>query len=353
MGDVFHTFPALTDAQKAIPNLQVDWVVEKGFADIPTWHPVVDKVYPIEIRRWRKSLLRSETRKEIKTFFSQLKQNQYDLVLDAQGLLKSAWVGSKLKAPIAGYDWSSAREPLATLFYKFKYPVAKDQHAILRLRQLFAQALNYPFENQKTINSGLDTQNWQKPQVLVEQFAQNDYWVFLHGTTWDTKLYPEEAWLNLLEKAHEQGKKIMLPWGNEEEKQRALRLREQAESSTGKSFIWVPTERLSLTDMAKALKHAQAVVSVDTGLSHVCAALDTPMVVLYRVTDPKLVGADGAFVTRLASPCAPGYIKRFESDEQAQLSMQDIEPEFVFKAVLQQISIADCGPSQLNSNQLT
>ena len=336
MGDVFHTFPALTDAQKALPGLQVDWVVEKGFADIPSWHPVVDQVYPIEIRRWRKSLLSSETRKEIKAFFCQLKQNQYDLVLDAQGLLKSAWVGTKIKAPMAGYDWSSAREPLASLFYTFKYSVAKDQHAILRLRQLFAQALNYPFDNQQTINSGLDTQNWQKPRVLVEQFEQNDYWVFLHGTTWDTKLYPEEAWLNLLDKAHEQGKKVMLPWGNEEEKQRALRLKEQAEIKVGQAYIWVPNARLSLNDMAKALKHAQGVISVDTGLSHVCAALATPMVVIYRVTDPRLVGADGAKVIRLSSPCAPLYLKKFESVEQENESMRNIDENAVFAALQKQ-----------------
>ncbi len=337
MGDVFHTFPALSDAQRYLPDLKVDWVVEKGFADIPGWHPVVDQVLPIELRKWRKSLLSAQTRREIKAFFKMLRLADYDLVLDAQGLLKSAWVGSKVKAPKAGYDWSSAREPLATLFYDFKYPVTKQQHAILRLRQLFSQALDYPLAEGEPITYGLDTQTWQKPPALIEQFDQSDYWVFLHGTTWDTKLWPEDQWLALLGKACAQGVKVMLPWGNAEEKQRALRLKEQAEAVSGQAFVWVPPEMLSLNDIAKVLKNAQAVVSVDTGLSHVSAALEIPMVALYRVTDPSLVGADGLLVKRLSSPCAPEYLKQFASVQQEQQSLQGLSADRVYQALLEQI----------------
>ena len=330
MGDVFHTFPALSDAQYNLPGLVIDWVVEKSFAEIPKWHPVVDKVYPIELRKWRKNLLKKQTRQEIKAFFEEVNQTQYDLIIDAQGLLKSAWVARKIKAEIAGYDWQSAREPLATLFYQFKYPVAKEQHAILRLRQLVAQSLNYPLAENAPIVYGLNTQAWSKPSLVTEQFAEQDYWVFLHGTTWETKYWPEDHWIELLQKANKLGIKVILPWGNQEEQQRALRIA----STTEAESVWVPSEMLSLNDMAKTLKNAQAVVSVDTGLSHVAAALEVPMVVLYRVTDPKLVGADGAKVTRLESPCAPGYIKKFANKEQELLSLQGLAVDDVLNVLL-------------------
>jgi len=320
MGDVFHTFPALSDAQQNLPGLVVDWVVEKSFAEIPKWHPVVDKVYPIELRRWRKSLFSKQTRNEIKDFFEEINQTQYDLIIDAQGLLKSAWVARKVKAKTAGYNWDSAREPLATLFYQFKYPVAKDQHAILRLRQLLAQSLQYPLPENAPIVYGLNIQAWSKPELVTQQFSENDYWVFLHGTTWDTKYWPEAYWIELLQKANSLGKKVILPWGNNEEHQRAIRIANTARAND----VWVPTEILSLNDMAKTLKNAQAVVSVDTGLSHVAAALEVPMVVLYRVTDPKLVGADGAKVTRLASPCARLYLKKFADIEQENYSLVEL-----------------------------
>lgn len=330
MGDVFHTFPALSDAQQNRPGLVIDWVVESSFAEIPKWHPVVDKVYPIELRKWRKRLFSKQTRQEIKAFFEAINQTHYDLVIDAQGLLKSAWVAKKINAKTAGYDWQSAREPLATLFYQFKYPVAKDQHAILRLRQLLAQSLNYALPENAPIVYGLNTQAWSKPDILIENMAHSDYWVFLHGTTWPTKYWPEAYWIELLQKANALGIKVILPWGNTDEYERAKRIA----STVGQSDVWVPEAMLSLNEIASILKNAQAVVSVDTGLSHVAAALEIPMVVLYRVTDPKLVGADGAKVTRLESPCAPEYIKQFKNEAQAQRSLEGLSVDAVLSALI-------------------
>ena len=56
LGDVIHTLPAITDATRAIPGITFDWVVEESFAEIPSWHPAVDKVIPVAIRRWRKRI---------------------------------------------------------------------------------------------------------------------------------------------------------------------------------------------------------------------------------------------------------------------------------------------------------
>ncbi|MEA1988997.1 MAG: lipopolysaccharide heptosyltransferase I [Pseudomonadota bacterium] len=333
MGDVFHTFPALSDAQKAIPGLTVDWVVEKGFAEIPKWHPVVDKVYPIELRRWRKTLFTNATRKEIKAFFEEINQTKYDLILDAQGLLKSIWVARRILGNVSGFDRKSARESVASLFYQNKYSVAKDQHAILRLRQLFAQALHYPLLEGQPISYGLNTSSWSKPDVLKEQFGSGDYAVFLHGTTWNTKYWPENYWAELLNKVQAQGLKVVLPWGNEEEKQRALRIASHSETED----VWVPAQRLSLNTVAQILNFSTRVVSVDTGLSHVAAALEVPMVVLYRVTDPKLVGADGVKVTRLQSPCAPMYLKKFVKADQEQASLQGLSVDDVFQALLKSL----------------
>lgn len=339
MGDVFHTFPALSDAQVALPDLTVDWVVEKGFSDIPAWHPVVDKVYPIELRTWRKTPWSKATRQAIKAFFETINQTHYDLILDAQGLLKSAWVAKKVVKNkggdppplIVGYDWRSAREPLATLFYQHKYPVPKAQHAILRLRQLTAQALGYALEEGQAIHYGLDTSLWSKPTVLSEALGASDYVVFLHGTTWESKYWPEAHWVELLALTHAAGLNVVLPWGNEEERLRANRIACSAPSD----LSWVPNKPLSLNTVAELLNAAKGVVSVDTGLSHVAAALDVPMVVLYRVTDPKLVGADGLKVVRLESPCAPDYLKQFPNKETEARSLQGLEVNTVWSTLIE------------------
>ena len=141
LGDVVHTLPALTDAQRAIPGIRFDWVVEEGFAEIPTWHPAVDQVIPVAIRRWRKSPWQTLRSGEWRRFKARLRETRYDLVIDAQGLLKSAWLTRYVKAPVAGLDRDSAREPLAARFYDRCYAVPREQHALERVRQLFAQAL--------------------------------------------------------------------------------------------------------------------------------------------------------------------------------------------------------------------
>ena len=320
MGDVFHTFPALTDAMQATPGLVVDWVVEEGFAEIPAWHPVVGRVLPIGLRRWRKQPFSQQTRQQKAEFFTRVNQQKYDLVLDAQGLLKSVWVARQINAPKVGLDWSSAREKLASLFYDRKIQVAKDQHAISRLRELFAKALGYPVPT-SPIEYGLNHQAWSS----LSELDQQPYVVCLHATTWDTKYWPEDHWQQLISKLNQQGLKVVLPWGNQEEKARSERL-------ASKYLAWCPPQQLKLTDMARLLKHAQAVVSVDTGLSHVAAALEVPMVVLYRVTDPKLVGALGQKVTHLCSPLAPNYIKKFKLG-QAQQSLQGLSVEDVLQTL--------------------
>ena len=93
MGDVLHTLPALTDAANAIPNLEIDWVVEPAFADIPSWHPAVKKIIPFNLRKWRHHVLSAETWKQFFKFLKDLREKKYDLVIDAQGLIKSGAVG--------------------------------------------------------------------------------------------------------------------------------------------------------------------------------------------------------------------------------------------------------------------
>ena len=85
MGDVIHVLPALTDAYKAIPDLQVDFVVEQPFAEIPAWHASVNKVIPVATRRWRKNLWSSRT--EIITQLRQIREQQYDAIIDADALI--------------------------------------------------------------------------------------------------------------------------------------------------------------------------------------------------------------------------------------------------------------------------
>nr|WP_272885820.1 lipopolysaccharide heptosyltransferase I [Stutzerimonas stutzeri] len=288
LGDVIHTLPALTDAQRAIPGIQFDWVVEEGFAEIPAWHPAVAQVIPVAIRRWRKHPLQTVRSGEWRRFKARLRETRYDLVIDAQGLLKSAWLTRYVKAPVAGFDRDSIREPLASRFYDRCYAVPRDQHALERVRQLFAQALGYSIP-EMIADYGLDRSQLATP-------GEQPYLLFLHGTTWPSKHWPEAYWRQLAERMSEFGWAIRLPWGNAEEKARAERIAQGLPSAS-------VLPRLNLGGVAKVVAGARACVAVDTGLGHLAAALDVPSISLYGPTLPGRVGAYGRSQVHL---CAPG-----------------------------------------------
>ncbi|STU54952.1 lipopolysaccharide heptosyltransferase I [Klebsiella pneumoniae subsp. ozaenae] len=96
MGDVLHTLPALTDAAQAIPGIRFDWVVEEGFAQIPSWHKSVERVIPVAIRRWRKAWFSTPIKAERQTFREAVQAVKYDAIIDAQGLVKSAALVTRL-----------------------------------------------------------------------------------------------------------------------------------------------------------------------------------------------------------------------------------------------------------------
>ena len=274
------TLPALTDAQKAIPSLSIDWVVEENFAEIPRWHSAVNRVIPIALRRWRKSPFSIQTRNEWKNYRTLLLDENYDAVIDAQGLIKSALFATRFAQGVKyGYDRQSIRGPLASFFYDKKYAISYQQHAVERIRQLFAQSLGYELPQIQG--------DYGIVRHFLHQTSEKNYVVFIHSTTRADKHWEESEWQKLIEKITALSDyEIHLPWGNEQEKARAERL-----AQVHSKVIVLP--KLTLTELAKQLANAKAVVSVDTGLAHLTAALDKSNITLYSSTDPKLIGCYG------------------------------------------------------------
>jgi len=279
LGDVIHTLPALTDAVRHHPDISFDWVVEEGFAEIPKWHPHVQHVIPVAWRRWRKNLPEAWRQKQLQQFYTALRQTRYDKVIDAQGLLKSALMTRLTHGLRCGLDYHSAREPLASLLYQQRYAVARNQHAVTRTRQLFAQALGYAIptdEPDYAIRAHFDLNEVDTRKNIL----------LVHGTTWETKEWPETSWIDLATHCVAAGWHVQIPWGNAQEKARAERI---AASSPGIEVL----PKTSLLALATLLLQAKAVIAVDTGIGHLAAALSVPTISLYGPTDPAKIGARG------------------------------------------------------------
>lgn len=290
MGDVLHTLPALTDAFNCLPDITFDWVVEENFAQIPAWHFAVDNVIPVAIRRWRKNWFSKSIRQERHQFIELLREREYDCIIDAQGLIKSAFlITRKALGTKHGLDRKSIKEPIASWFYDVKHNVPKSMHAIERVRLLFAKSLGY------TLPEKIGDYAIARHFLTDLPLDHGQYLVFLHATTRPEKHWTENAWRDLIELVEPSGLKIKLPWGAPHEQRRANRLAE------GFEHVEV-LPKLSLSQVASVLAGAKAVVSVDTGLSHLTAALDRPNITLFGETDPKLIGGYGKNQFSIISP---------------------------------------------------
>jgi len=307
MGDVLHLMPALSDLRKQHPEAIVDWMVEDSFAEIPSWHPSVQRVIQVSTRRWRSLALTNV--KEFLSFLKELREQPYDVVIDAQGLIKSAVFSRFAKlAPTglrAGFSGDSIKESPAARWYQKKVVVNRHQHAIDRLRALFAGVFDYPepqsqVDYQVTPKLNVKANN---PSSLAKT-SSNETIILLHGTTWQTKHLPEIVWQRLADIIADDGYAIKVCWGNEQERQRAQRIAE------GRPHVTI-LPKCSLSELASEIADATGIIAVDTGLGHLAAALGVPAVSVYGSTNAQLTGAigDNQIHIQMDYPCSPCMLK--------------------------------------------
>ena len=277
LGDVLHNLPVVSDIVRHHPGAQIDWLVEENFAALPGLHSAVRSVIPVAIRRWRGKLFDAATWREIRGFRAALSAQRYDFAIDTQGLLKSALLMRGAHGLRCGLDRHSAREPLAACFYQRSFSVEKGQHAVDRNRQLAAQALGYKLDGRADF--GIQPPSVARPDWLLA----GAYVVLLHATSRADKLWDEANWIALGRFLHGKNMHCVLPWGNEAERLRSLRIASAIPEA-------IASPRLGLGAAASLLGAAHAVIGVDTGLSHLAAALNVPTIGIYTATDPALTG---------------------------------------------------------------
>ncbi|MBI3523100.1 MAG: lipopolysaccharide heptosyltransferase I [Betaproteobacteria bacterium] len=284
LGDVVHNLPVLSDLRRKFPDAAIDWVVEESFAEIPALHPALRRVIPVALRRWRKALWSAIIWRELAAFRRDLQRQDYDLVLDTQGLVKSGLVVSQARLSAhgqrCGYAAEAAREPLAARFYDAGFAIPKNLHAVERNRCLAAAACGYlpnlPLEY--GIATASLTASWLPP---------DPYAVLLIATSRADKQWPDHHWLELAAALAQRGLSCVLPSGTHAEREHAQRL------AQGMSRA-VLAPALSITDLAGLCSGARLVVGVDTGLTHLAAALGRPTVALFCGSDPQLTGVYAA-----------------------------------------------------------
>jgi len=230
-------------------------------------------VIPVRLRDWRRRWWRASAWREWRAFRDAVAATHYDAVIDTQSLIKSALVARYARGRRHGLDRASAREPLAAAFYHVTHAVPRGLHAVERNRLLTAAALGYPLDLE--LDYGL---------AALDAEPSTPYAVLLTMTSRDDKLWAEKNWIAL---GGVLGTRIVLPWGSEAERARAARVAAALPDAQ-------VAPRMTLPQLGRLFSRAQCVVGVDTGLTHLAAALGARTVGIYCGSDPLLTGIHGA-----------------------------------------------------------
>jgi len=272
MGDLVHNCPLVTDLRTHFPGAIIDWVAEEPYVPIPSMHPGVNEVIPVAWRRWRKSLLSSKTRGEIHAFLARLKSVRYDYVLDTQGLLKSVLIAHLAhRNRIVGGSWTSIREGIASCFYGERLVISWSRHVVDRCRAIGAGTFGYAIDTPP--HYGIHAE-----PLVAGWLPAAPYAVLMHAASRPEKLWSEENWLSIGRSLAERGIFSVFPWGSAEEKTRSERLAAQLPGA-------VVPPLMSLDVAARFLSGARVVVGLDTGFTHLAAALARPTIGIFCDSD--------------------------------------------------------------------
>ena len=287
LGDVLHNLPIVWDLRARLPDAQIDWVVEEGYVHL--LEPLlskngfrgIDRIIPFGLRRWKKNLFKLATLKEFFAFRNTLQATTYDVLIETQGLLKSAIVCSLAKkssgaviAGLANATEFSGYEPLARSFYNQSVQVPTQCHAVDRSRWVMCSALDWPL-----IERG-DAPQFYPPEFIASipkttvAGLRSPYVLCFHSTAREAKRWSNDSWIALGKDLSTRGYQVVFPWGNSSEKAISELLAAQIPNAL------VPPA-FSIEDAFSVIAGAALTVGVDTGLTHLAAVLDKPTVEIY------------------------------------------------------------------------
>lgn len=334
LGDVVHALPVLSYLHSVAYDMHVDWLVEEGFASLLEGHPLIRRVHRVNTRGWRRAGVRTLLAGGGETVAA-LRREKYDIVLDLQGNSKSGLFTRLAGAPLRfGFDRDGVREWPNLLATNRQVPLSEAHHVSDRSLAIARAAVPGGDEPASAGPLTVQPSAAERVEEQVRHFGlTGERIVVLHyGTTWSTKLWPLENWRSLADRiVRELGIQPVLTWGSEAERTAAEAIRE---GCGGAAILW---PRGTLPELVALLARADLAVGGDTGPIHIAAAVGTPTVSLYRVTDAERNGPRGKAHIRLQAPldCSPCLRKKCERDGECGRSIE-IEP--VFEAVRRQLA---------------
>lgn len=270
MGDIIHAMVALQFIKQHYPHIVIDWIVEESFKGVLQNHPHINEIYTLNLKSIKKN--RRKIFEEIKKVRHYAKQ-EYDLVIDAQGLIKSAIVSKLLGKKVAGFSKHSTREGFASFFYNTKVEIAYDKNVIERNAKVLSAPLSFEITSEQLHKKEpfLYFEPSQKVDDLIEKESKTV--LFVIGASWPSKMYSKEKFVKIINTIKEN---CYVIWGSEEEKKIALYIASQSCAKVA--------PKLSLDELKALISKADLLIGNDTGPTHMAWALNRPSITLFGNT---------------------------------------------------------------------
>ncbi|MFT2613222.1 lipopolysaccharide heptosyltransferase I [Helicobacter pylori] len=319
LGDIIVSAVFLAAIKERFTNAQIEWFVDERFSAILEHSPYIDKLHPIAL----KSTLTTFNPLKIFKLFKSLRAYEYDIVIDMQGLIKSALITQMLKAPKkVGFDYASAREGLSAFFYSQKVSIAYNEPVLKRNFTLLFHALNLP---KKEISESLSSRSkvfsyQDSPKIDALNLNKNKLKIlFVLETSKINKTYPIERFKELALAL--ENFQICLLWHADEDKATALyhTLKNQ------RDVLLLP--KLTLNEVKALLFKMDLIIGGDTGITHLAWALQKPSITLYGNTPMERFKLESPINVSLTGNSNANYHKK-------DFSIQNIEPKKIKECVL-------------------
>ena len=270
MGDIIHAMVALQYIKKSNPDLQIDWIVEQGFAAVLEGNPHIDNILPVNLKAIKKD--RFKIFQEIKRV-KKYAQNHYDLVIDAQGLLKSAVTAKLLGKNRAGFSKGSIREGIASYFYSQKVEIAYDANTIDRNAKVMSEPLGIEMTKQMILDKE-PFLFYKDAEVLSELSREKKNIIFVIGSTWESRNYPKEKFVQIAD-ALEQN--VLVAWGSEEERVKAEWIEKNSKYARALA-------KINLNALKAIIGKSDLLIGNDTGPTHMAWGLNVPSITIFGPT---------------------------------------------------------------------
>lgn len=291
LGDIVHTLPAFALLREAFPSAKISWIVEPVGAKLLENVTGIDNVIVLDLKQ--KGILNKL--REIKRLRARYgKQEPFDLVLDFQGLFKSAILARLLRGTVSvGFHKKNLKEPLSRFFHKqaveffdetdredsSNHVVFKNIHMVLPFIGTCARAIRKP--EWKEIKVPLaDPGQWRKgvTAFLASNRLEVKHFLILNiGGGWDSKLLHIDRYIDIINSIKDKYRVVVL-WGNEREKKTA----EEVSLRTGA----VMSAFFNFGELILLIMYSRLVVTGDTLALHLADLVKTPSIGIFGPTSP-------------------------------------------------------------------